>query len=520
MTLAASSPPNVGNADVQERRCLSQLRSAESDLEKFIYLSSLRLRQPHLYYRLLVKHFVELAPLQYTPTVGEACLRWSEIYRQPEGLYISYERDRGSLRKLLQNWPQEKVAITVVTDGSRILGLGDIGVNGMGIPIGKLALYVACGGVDPRHVLPITVDLGTNNEDLRANEMYMGSRNPKPPRHDEEAFLDELMEALTGRWPGIVVQFEDWKNPWYTLEKYGPKYAMFNDDIQGTGAVIMAGIITAVRLSGLSVRDHRAVFFGAGSAAVGVAKQIVQYFMAQGLSEDEARGLFWLVDRHGLVTKDRGDDLPDHKRYFARDDNGGQQFARLEETAKHVKPTILVGLSGVHNAFHEDLLHNMSSWSKRPIIFPLSNPTSASECTFEQAINATEGRALFAAGSPFAAIKYHGDEYHPAQGNNMYVFPGLGQGAILSQSKHVTQNMVYAAGAAIPDVMLKEEVKAGLLYPELDRKREVGRFVTMRVIRAAQKDEVDRATDLRRMSDDELLDWISKKMYDPFRVDD
>lgn len=417
--LSAAIPPQVEEFAIQEERCLKQLASKGKALEKFTYLSMLRVNQVHLFYRLVLKHFTELTPLIYTPVVGEACLQWSEIYQQPEGMYLSYDHHKGQLSEVLKSWPQEKVAMTVITDGSRILGLGDLGVNGMGIPIGKLSLYVACAGIDPQQVLPITIDLGTNNKEFREDKLYLGSRRSKNSHDEEEAFLDELIPALKARWPAIVIQFEDWKNPFYTLEKYAPKYTMFNDDIQGTGAVIMGGIISAVKNSGLPLRAHRAVFFGAGSAAVGVAKQIVEYFVHEGLSGAEARSQFYLVDRKGLVTRDRGDPLPEHKAYFARHDNKATQYPSLEETLDYVKPSILIGLSGVHGAFTKPMLQKMARWNKLPIVFPLSNPLTHSECTFSEVIAATEGRVLFASGSPFSHLPFKGGDYHPAQGNNM-----------------------------------------------------------------------------------------------------
>lgn len=342
----------------------------------------------------------ELTPLIYTPVVGEACLKWSEIYLQPEGLYISYA-DKGHISSVLQNWPQNNVDITVVTDGSRILGLGDLGINGMGIPVGKLALYSACGGIRPDATLPLTLDLGTSNKKFREDPLYMGSRRDKVSAQEEAEFLDELMEALVERWPGIVIQFEDFKNPFPSLERYGGKYTMFNDDIQGTGAVILAGIINAVKRNGVPIKDQRAVLMGAGSAAVGVAKQIVQFFMEEGLTEDEARRCFSLVDTKGLVTNDRGDKLAEHKVYFSRDDNRDKQYKSLAEVVEYVKPTILMGLSTIGGIFDANILTKMGEWNKYPIIFPLSNPSANSECTFEDAVKYTNGRVLFASGSPF-----------------------------------------------------------------------------------------------------------------------
>ncbi|KIV77309.1 hypothetical protein PV11_09116 [Exophiala sideris] len=510
------TPPRVESYEVQKQRCLAQLALKSSDIERFQYLSAVRCNNVHLFYRLLTDHFSELAPLVYTPTVGEACQRWSEIFVQPEGMYLSFE-DRGHLSSIIQNWPQHNVEITVLTDGSRILGLGDLGVGGMGIPIGKLALYTGCAGIRPEGTLPLTVDLGTSNKTLQQDPLYMGSRRDKVTAEEEKEFLDELMAALKERWPDIVIQFEDWKNPFPSLERYRQDYAMFNDDIQGTGAVIMGGIIGAVKQSGVAPRDHRAVFLGSGSAGVGVAKQIVEYFMHEGLTEEEAKSCFWLVDSKGLVTKDRGDKLADHKIYFSRTDNDGQQFKSLDEVIEYVKPTIIMGLSTIGGAFTPEILQKMGKWNDRPIIFPLSNPSSKSECTFEEAITNTQGRALFASGSPFHPFMYDGKMYHPGQGNNMYVFPGIGLGTILCKAVQVTGNMIYASGEALPTMITEEEKELALLYPSITRIRDVSARVALYVIRAAQRDNVDRLHHLREMDDATLEEWIKDKMYDPHK---
>ena len=513
------TPPRPDTYDVQKKRCLAQLAAKSSDLERFNYLSNLRHQNVHLFYRLLTDHFTEITPLVYTPTVGEACQKWSQIYQNPEGMYISYA-DKGNIASVIQNWPQNNVEITVVTDGSRILGLGDLGIGGMGIPIGKLALYTGCAGIRPEGTLPLTVDLGTSNKALREDPLYMGSRRDKVSPDEEREFLDELMEALKDRWPDIVIQFEDWKNPFPSLDRYRHDYAMFNDDIQGTGAVIMGGIIGAIKQSGLPAKDHRAVFLGSGSAGVGVAKQIVDYFMACGSTEDEARKQFWLVDSKGLVTSDRGDKLADHKVYFSRTDNSGQQFKNLDQVIDYVQPTILMGLSTIGGAFNASILQKMTTFSPRPIIFPLSNPSSKSECTFSQALENTNGKCLFASGSPFPPQMYNGKMYHPGQGNNMYVFPGIGLGAILSKAVQVTGSMIYASGEALPTMISESEKELSLLYPSITRIRAVSARVALFVIRAAQKDNVDRLHHLREMDDKELEAWIKEKMYDPHKETD
>ncbi|GAM85525.1 hypothetical protein ANO11243_035320 [Dothideomycetidae sp. 11243] len=511
-------PPAVESFEVQERRCLNQLRSKQTPIGRYLYLSQLRASNVHLFYRIMARNIKELTPLIYTPTVGEACQRWSEIYAQPEGMYLSYS-DKGHLQQILQNWPND-VEITVVTDGSRILGLGDLGINGMGIPVGKLSLYTACAGIRPDKCLPLTLDLGTSNEKLRNDPLYMGSRRPKVSAEEEKEFLDELMAALTERWPGIVIQYEDFKNPFPSLERYQKTYSMFNDDIQGTGAVILGGFINAVKQSGVPAADQRAVFLGAGSAGVGVAKQIVEFFIKEGLSEDEARRCFWLVDSKGLVTDDRGDKLAEHKIYFSRPDNKGKQYKSLEEVIGYVKPTILMGLSTIGGAFTPKIIRRMAELNKRPVIFPLSNPSSKSECTFEEAVKYTKGKCLFASGSPFPPLEYDGKTLSPGQGNNVYVFPGIGLGAILSKAVNVSQNMIYASAEALSTALTPEERKEDWLYPDISRIREVSVVVTRGVIRAAQKDGLDRELALRNLSDSDLEEYIRQRMYDPFKEGD
>ncbi|MCJ1424727.1 hypothetical protein MMC29_002615 [Sticta canariensis] len=507
-------PPAVESIDVQVTRCLAQLAQKSNDIEKYLYLSGLRNTNIHLFYRLVVQHIKTIAPLIYTPTVGQACLQWSHNYVQPEGLYISYS-DRGNIRSILDNWPERNVEITVITDGSRILGLGDLGINGMGIPIGKLALYVGCAGIRPEVTLPLTLDLGTGNKALREDPLYMGSKREKVSAQEGQEFLDELMVALNEKFPGIVVQFEDFKNPFPALERYRKRFTCFNDDIQGTGAVILAGMISAVKRSGVPVSDQRAVFFGAGSAGVGVAKQIVEFFTREGLTEDEARRCFWLVDTKGLITNDRGDKLADHKVYFSRDDNDGKQYKSLAEVVELVKPTILMGLSTIGGIFSPEILTKMATWNDRPIVFPLSNPSANSECTFEDAIQYTDGRALFASGSPFAELEFMGKRYIPGQGNNMYVFPGIGLGTILSKATEVTQSMIYASATSLSTSLTPSEVSQGLLYPDLTRIRDVSVIVAMGVIRAAQDAGVDAEPLIKDMEDDELRSWVISKMYDP-----
>lgn len=507
-------PPNVESYALQTQRCLKQLEAKTSPIEKYMYLSNLRNNNVHLFYRLVQEHLTDITPLIYTPTVGEACLRWSEIYQQPEGLYLSYH-DRGNLAEILSNWRQPEVEMTVVTDGSRILGLGDLGVNGMGIPVGKLSLYTGCAGIHPSKTLPITLDLGTNNETFLNDPLYMGNRMKRVSSKEEAEFMEELMVALNKIWPGIIVQYEDFKNPFQSLAKYQNQYPCFNDDIQGTGAVILAGIINALRRTGIPAKDQRAVFMGAGSAGVGVAQQIVEFFRKEGLTEDEARRCFWFVDTKGLITNDRGDKLAEHKVYFSRDDNEGKQFKTLSEVVEYVKPTILMGLSTIRGIFDESIVKKMAKLNKNPIIFPLSNPSSQAECTFEEAMKWTDCRALFASGSPFPDYVHDDKTYSAGQGNNMYVFPGIGLGSILCKTSCINQEMIYASAEALSTSLTPSEISSGRLYPELNRIREVSVIVARQVIRAAQQFNFDREPAIRGMNDEQLDEWIKGRMYDP-----
>ncbi|KAI5785446.1 hypothetical protein FPQ18DRAFT_351669 [Pyronema domesticum] len=507
-------PPAIEGFSKQERRCMEQINLKSTAIDKYSYLSNLRNTNAGLFYRLLIDHMKELTPYVYTPTVGEACLKWSHIYTNPEGLYLSCS-DKGNLRDVISNWPQEAVEIAVVTDGSRILGLGDLGVNGMGIPVGKLALYVGCAGIHPERTLPITIDFGTDNEEFLADDLYMGARHKRIPEAEQKEFIDEMMAALTDRWRQIVIQFEDFKSPFWSLERYRNTYTVFNDDIQGTGAVILGGLISAFKASSIPIDQHRLVFMGAGSAATGVARQICGLFERHGIPESEAKKMFWLVDSRGLVTADRGDELADHKVFFARDDNNGRQFGTLEEVVDFVQPTGLIGLCTIGGVFTESIVRKMAKFNSEPIIFPLSNPSSKSECTYAQAMEWTDNRVVFASGSPFPSIMVDGVERTPGQGNNMYVFPGIGLGTILCEAAHVTESMIYASAAGLAASLNATEKARGDLYPELPRVREVSVIVAREVIRAAQKEGVDRKKTLQFMSDAELDAYIRSKMYDP-----
>ncbi|KAF3940718.1 hypothetical protein ABW19_dt0203407 [Dactylella cylindrospora] len=513
-------PPAVESHDIQIKRCLKAISSKKTEIDKYIYLSHLRNSNFNLFYRLLIDNMKDITPLVYTPVVGEACENWSHIFSEPEGMYLSWS-DRGNLNEIVNNWPEKEVDITVVTDGSRILGLGDLGVGGIGISIGKLALYTACAGIHPTKTLPIVIDLGTDNERLLNDELYLGAKMKRLGEKEMMKFLDELMVALKTRWPSIIIQFEDFKNPFPSLAKYQNMYTCFNDDIQGTGAVVLAGVINAVRETKIAPQDQRLVFLGAGSAGVGVARQIMEMFKKEGnMSEEDARKLFYLVDSKGLVTNDRGDKLQEHKLIFSRSDNNGQQYKSLDEVLDYVKPTILMGLSTIGGAFTEDIIKKMKSYSDRPVIFPLSNPVSKSECSFQDAMKYTDQKVLFASGSPFPNYECpnSGKIYEPGQGNNMYVFPGIGMGAIVSQASLINQDMIYASAESLAASLTPEERADGLLYPRINRIREVSAIVALGVVRAAERNHVARNPEIIGMDDETLVEYIKGKMYDPSAV--
>ncbi|KAK0720068.1 hypothetical protein B0H67DRAFT_175303 [Lasiosphaeris hirsuta] len=524
-------PHVMEGADKQCERALKMIRSRQTNIDRYLYLSTLKGQNVDLFYRLLIDHAKELMPLVYTPTIGDVCLQYSTLYTRPEALYISIKQ-RKSMRTILKNWPYPNPEICVVTDGSRILGLGDLGVNGVGIPIGKLSLYTAAAGIHPERTLPIVLDCGTANETNLKDPLYLGLRSKRIPVPEQQEFMDEFMEAAAEVFPNMVVQFEDFESEkaFNYLDRYRSKYKCFNDDIQGTGAVVLAGYIGAVNLSGVPVEEQRLVFMGAGSAGVGVAKQLVEYYTKRGLSEQAAKDKFWLVDTKGLVTKDRGDKLAEHKKYFARTDNNSHQFRTLEEVIEYVKPTALVGLTATFGVFTESVVRALKAsvdaggLGRRPILFPLSNPLTKAECTFEQAINWTEGTVLFASGSPFAnyTVKAgdHAVTYYPNQGNNVYVFPGIGLGAILAKASRVTDNMIYTSAAALAGALNADEIHKGLIYPRIERVRDASIIVAREVMKAARRDGVSMLPEAQwveweEWGDPALTKFIKEHVYDP-----
>ncbi|KAJ2778657.1 hypothetical protein H4R18_004471 [Coemansia javaensis] len=504
-------PAGIEDFGKQEMRAFKQLMSKTSNLEKYEFMATLRCMSVNLFFRLVLNHFKEVAPIIYTPTVGEACLNYSYIYpfihpsKTSVGLFITL-RDTECIDTVIENYrntmaQQIDPEIAVITDGSRILGLGDLGVNGMGIPVGKLQLYVAIAGLNPARCLPIVLDFGTNTQKYLDDPLYLGTRERRPDDETFYAAAGTVLGALFREFPGMLVQFEDFStdHAFGLLDRWRNKAMCFNDDIQGTGCVILGGFISAVEQAGIPARDQRILFVGAGSAGVGVAKQLVDYLVIEhGIPEDEARAMFWFVDSRGMITANRGDRLAEHKVYFARHDNGDTQCATLEDTVEYVRPTALIGMSTIYKAFSEPILARMDEMNPtaRPIIFPLSNPETKAECTFEEAMRCTGNRVLFASGTAFPdyTVPETGEVKVPGQGNNMYVFPAIGLGSVLCKPERITDTMVFAVAKALAGSLSEQERARGELYPRIERIREVSAGLAAAFITQAVREGLAKET--------------------------
>jgi malate dehydrogenase (oxaloacetate-decarboxylating)(NADP+) len=470
-------PHRVSTEPQMVDRVMANLERLPRDIDRYMLLSALQERNERLFYRTVIAHIERVLPLIYTPTVGEACMEFSHIAREPKGLFIT-PGDRGRIRRILANWPSTHVRVVVVTDGQRILGLGDLGANGMGIPVGKLALYTACAGIAPDACLPVTIDVGTNNESLLADAEYLGY--PRRRRGGKVYFdlIHEFVTAVQARYPDALIQFEDFLTPnaFALLNKYRDRVLCFNDDIQGTAAVALAGVYASTRITGLRFRDLRIMFLGAGSAATGIADLMTAAFVEEGLTLEEAHRHLWFVDVHGLVTKGRTD-LPEHNRPYAHD----HPPAGFLDAIDAVRPHVLIGATGAPGTFTQAVIERMSAFNERPAIFALSNPTSKAECTAEQAYAWSGGRAIFASGSPFPPVKYEGRTLRPAQGNNAYVFPGIGLGAIACRARTLPDVLFLEAARALARRVRPRDLEAGALYPPLTEIRTISLAIAERV---------------------------------------
>jgi len=477
-------PPCVESLQKQVARVLANVRSLASPLEKYRYLSALQYENETLFYRVVLDYPEEMMPVVYTPTVGQACLEWSRIYERPRGLYLS-ERHRGRMVEVLRSWPRGPVGVIVVTDGGRILGLGDLGANGMAIPVGKLALYTACAGVRPESCLPVTLDVGTDNEPLRNDPLYIGERRSRMIGASWDALLEEFLLATQTVFPGAIVQFEDFNGAcaFRLLLRYRERLCCFNDDIQGTGAMGLAGLYAACRLTGATLSEQRMLFVGAGEACLGIGATVIAAMRREGLSESESKLRCLFMDSKGLVLVARGD-LAAHKRPYAQDRH---PVPDLPAAIESFRPTALIGATGQGGLFTQPVLEAMARLNERPIVFALSNPTSKSECTAEQAYAWTEGRVLYASGGQCASVTYADCVHVPGQANNSHIFPGVGLGLLVARARRVTDEMFLAAGQALAAQVTDADLTQGRLFPAATQMREVATAVAVAVATMAHE---------------------------------
>ncbi|XVF48585.1 hypothetical protein PTKIN_Ptkin03bG0202300 [Pterospermum kingtungense] len=504
-------PPVVLTQELQEKKLMHNLRQYKVPLQRYMAMMDLQERNERLFYKLLIDNVEELLPVVYTPTVGEACQKYGSIFRRPQGLFISL-KEKGRILEVLKNWPERSVQVIVVTDGERILGLGDLGCQGMGIPVGKLSLYTALGGVRPSACLPITIDVGTNNEKLLNDEFYIGLRQRRATGQEYAELLDEFMSAVKQNYgEKVLVQFEDFANhnAFELLAKYSSTHLVFNDDIQGTASVVLAGLIAALRLLGGTLADHRFLFLGAGEAGTGIAELIALEMSKQtGNPIEENRKNIWLVDSKGLITASRKESLQHFKQPWAHEH---EPVKELVDAVKAIKPTILIGTSGVGKQFTKEVVEAMASFNEKPLIMALSNPTSQAECTAEEAYTWSEGRAIFASGSPFDPFVYDGKVFVPGQANNAYIFPGFGLGVIMSGSIRVHDDMLLAASEALASQVTEEHYEKGMIYPPFSNIRKISANIAAKV--AAKAYELGLASYLPQPED--LVKFAESCMYSP-----
>ncbi|PWA82798.1 NADP-malic enzyme 3 [Artemisia annua] len=504
-------PPMIASQELQEKKVLHMLRQYEVPLQRYIAMIDLQERNERLFYKLLVDHVEELLPVVYTPTVGEACQKFGSIFHRPQGLYISL-KDKGKVLEVLKNWPERNIQVIVVTDGERILGLGDLGCQGMGIPVGKLSLYTALGGVRPSACLPITIDVGTNNEKLLNDEFYIGLKQNRARGQEYDELLEEFMTAVKRIYgEKILVQFEDFANhnAFTLLNKYRTTHLVFNDDIQGTASVVLGGLLSALKLLGGTLSDHTFLFLGAGEAGTGIAELIaLQISKKTDIALEEARKKIWLVDSKGLVVSARKESLQHFKQPWAHE---REPINNLLDAIKEIKPSVLIGTSGVGGQFTQEVVETMSSINEKPLIMALSNPTSQAECTAEEAYTWSKGRAIFASGSPFSPVTYGDNVFVPGQANNAYIFPGFGLGLIMCGATRVHDDLLLAASEGLAAQVEEEDFAKGRLYPPYSCIRKISANIAATVADKAY--ELGLASLLPRPTD--LVQFAESCMYDP-----
>lgn len=500
-------PPKVLTIEQQEEKFLNRLRKQPTDLDKYITMISLQDRNRTLFYKVLMDNLEELTPIIYTPTVGKACEEYGNIFRRSRGIYISANH-RGRMTEILKNWPYQDIRIIVVTDGSRILGLGDLGANGMGIPVGKLSLYTACAGIHPYLTLPVTLDIGTDNENLLNDTSYVGLNQPRLKGKEYDEFMEEFIDSVNMVFPEAMIQFEDFStdNAFNLLEKYRNKISAFNDDIQGTGASALAGIYSSLKITGKKLKDMNFLFMGAGEAGIGIGNTICSAMTQEGLTLEQARKHCFFFDINGLIVKSRND-LSQEQLPFAHDFEHIKDF---NEAVKAIRPDAVIGVSGCPGMFSEKILKSMAKINERPLIFAMSNPTSKSECSAHEAYKFTDGKAMFASGSPFDSIEYKNRIYVTGQANNVYIFPGVGLGAMAVKSKHVTDEMFSIAAKTVADHVTDKELESGCLYPSLTRIRALCLEIGVRVAEIAYEQNLAQIP-----KPDDLKEFIQDQMFQP-----
>lgn len=510
-------PAEVGTIETQLIRAYSEFQQITSTLGKHVFLRALQDRNEVLFYRLLQEHITEMMPIMYTPTVGQACQQFSRIYRQPRGLFISYD-DREKIDQILENAPLQNIEVIVVTDGERILGLGDQGVGGMGIPVGKLSIYTLCGGIHPSTTLPIFLDVGTNNQEKLSDPLYLGARHERIQGKAYDDFIEAFINAVKKRWPSVLLQWEDFArhNARSLLERYRNRICSFNDDIQGTAAVALAGLFAACKAVGEKITDQRIALLGAGTAGVGIAEMLLKTMVMEGLSEEKALENFYLVDKEGLLHED-SEDIQDFQRKFALSRARLEALKKspvdkiyLEETVELARPTVLIGTSAQRGAFTETIVRKMAETVERPIIFPLSNPISRCEANPADLVLWTGGKAIIATGSPATTLKHEGKDIVVSQCNNSYIFPGFGLGVIASKAKFITDEMFAAAAECLSQASPILADPSASLFPPLEEIKETCRQIALAVGLQAQ---ISGAAE--KISPEELQHRISKKMWTP-----
>jgi len=479
-------PPRIKTIDEQAENCMRNLRRFTDPLNQYMYMVDLLDRNEKLFYKLLSENTMELMPIVYTPTVGLACQKLGLAFKRPQGLFISIH-DKGHVYDVLKNWPEQDVRAIVVTDGERILGLGDLGAQGMGIPVGKLALYTALAGIPPHQTLPVTLDVGTNRQELLDDIDYIGLRHKRVIGAEYDEFVDEFMQAVVKRYgQNCLIQFEDFgnHNAFRFLEKYRNKYCTFNDDIQGTASVAVAGILAAVKATNTRLQDHTFLFQGAGEASIGIATLLAMAMQKrEGIPMEQGLSKIWLKDSRGLIVKGRSKGgITEHKAPFAHEH---AEMDELGDIVKELRPTVLIGAAAVPRVFTEEIIRDMARFNEAPIIFALSNPTSMAECTAEEAYTFSDGRAVFASGSPFPTFHGFGKTYEPGQGNNAYIFPGASLAVIAAGIHHISEDVFLSSAEALADMVSQEDLAVGRLYPPLSNIREISVKIATQVAKEA-----------------------------------